>query len=560
MSPLPHEDELHKGLASLKRGRAAEAVPLLEAAAASGDARAWSALGAAYWQSGERRKGLDAFARAADLAPADPSARYNYAVALAEEGRASEAAEELRVTLRLQPSHLGASQLLDRVQNEAFESTPAHRNSRPVSTFTPAPPLPDPVRRGPYPAGETRRPYYRSLPDLDQYSWVTAALILVNVLVYWLMEKAGGSTDREVMIAYGAQFSPLVMKGQLWRLVTAIFIHAGGWHIGGNMFCFALAGRWLEPFYGRVRFFLLYLAAGLAGNLMTLLMTIVPTAGASGAVLGVLAALIVVGFKHGSVLPGHHQWKFGWLPLVFSGWVLYGGFHNTQTNNIAHVAGFCTGLILAALLAPAHEADDRASASTVRAFAWAGAGLCLYTVLGMAWSVHNGVDESPEIARAREAFAKGRLTVRLVRYRDPELKYEMRVPKGWDRLDQARDGALDHDWISPMLDAKVSILSLPVPKGQGGDLAFTLEQSLVSTGANAGVMRTLSRQKRILSGRIGGRIVKEGTDDKGAARRVFYYFVPIKDTLYILVCWVSRNQVPKYAPVFDTIAASFKAA
>jgi hypothetical protein len=240
-------------------------------------------------------------------------------------------------------------------------------------------------------------------------------------------------------------------------------------------------------------------------------------------------------------------------------WAIYGGFHNPQINNIAHVAGFCTGLFLAALLAPAHTADDRDPASPVRAAAWAMAGVCLYTVIGMAWSVYRGVDERPEIARARAAFAKGRLTVRLVPYRDADLKFELRVPKGWDRQDMTQDGALAHHWISPMMDARISILSLPVPKGQGGDLAYSLEQSLVSADVNAGVMRTLSRQKRILSGRIGGRIVKEGTDDKGDPRRVFYYFVPIKDTLYILFCATNRNQAPKYAPVFDTIAASFRA-
>jgi membrane associated rhomboid family serine protease len=361
------------------------------------------------------------------------------------------------------------------------------------------------------------------------------------------------------MIEYGAQFRPLVLNGEAWRLVTAMFVHAGTSHILFNMLFFVLAARWVEPFYGRLRFLLLYMGAGLMGNVMTLLLTNLPTAGASGAVLGVLAALIVIGFKHSVIIPDYHQWKFGWLPLGLSGWILYSGFHNPQTNNIAHVVGFCTGLALAAAFAPLHALAENLSYRVVRVASWAMGLLCAYTLLGVTWSVYRGLDESGDIEYARHKFSQGRLAVRLALFKDPRRRYELRVPVGWERMDQREADGQAHFWISPMGEANVSIITYDVPPGQGGDEAFALEQTLINARAKTGELRTLSRQKRLLSGRVGGRIVMEGIDDRGNARHLFYYFVPVKDKFYILVGSVERFHVPKYEPVFDTIAASFRA-
>ncbi|MBW3623059.1 MAG: rhomboid family intramembrane serine protease, partial [Armatimonadetes bacterium] len=562
------------------RGHAADAIPLLEAAAESrSDSHVWTALGAAYWQSRYRARALSAFVRAVEASPEDASARYNYAVALAEEGYRFEAEEELSAALRLQPDHDSARLLLQRLREAGALPTTQASNVLQTAPGSEGPgfqlnvpppegaqtsrldrfPLSPPPPSSREPSQRTFSSSFASLPDFDQVPWVTLLILVLNLAVFWMMEAAGGSTLREVMIGYGAQFRPLVLKGEVWRLVTAMFVHAGTSHILFNMLFFTLAARWVEPFYGRLRFFLLYAGAGLAGNFMTLLLTNIPTAGASGAVLGVMAALIIIGFKHGIVIPDAHQWKFGWLPLLFSGWILYSGFHNPQTNNIAHVAGFCAGLLLALILQLAHESRPDSPARRIRITAWAMGVMCAYIGLGLAWSIYRGVDESADIAVAKEKLTKGRLALNLVRFRDPGRKYELRVPKGWERLDQRDQGARAFHWVSPMLEAKVSVISLTVPRGQGGEEAFALEQSLVNSQAGASSMRILSRQKRLLSGRIGGRIVKEGVDDRGNPRQVYFYFVPVKDTLYIMVCAASRYHVPKYAPVFDTIAASFKA-
>lgn len=584
MSAPTYEENLQKGLAALRYGHAHEALSCLERASAGPpDARVWIGLGIAYWQTNARPLALAAFAKAVEIAPLDASAHFNYALALSEEGQHAAAMRHLRQTLRIDPTHPPARQLLTRLQSEVEVGA---AQGHPVAVPHPAsgaaleeeedlPPAPwEPPRQSaplPFippsyiplraqPVSETVvRPYHQSLPDFDRFPLMTVLIVALNLAIFWLMERAGGSTNREIMIEYGAQFRPLVLKGEVWRLVTAMFVHAGASHILFNMLFFAFSGRWVEPFYGRARFLLLYLGAGIVGNLMTLLLTNIPTAGASGAVLGVIAARIIVGFKHGYVIPEHLQRKFGWWPLVFGAWILYQGFHNPQTNNIAHVAGFCTGLLLATSFAPLHELSALLRSGGVRAASWAMAGLCAYTVLGMGWSVYQGLDESGDIAYARAKFAQGRLAVRLVRFRDSQYKYELRVPKGWERLEQKENGEQIQYWISPMVEANVSILTYPVPPSRGGEMAYALEQTLLNARAKTGDLRTLSKQKRLLSGRVGGRIVMEGIDDRGNARHLFYYFVPIKDKFYVIVGSVERSHVPKFEPVFDTIAASFKA-
>jgi hypothetical protein len=210
------------------------------------------------------------------------------------------------------------------------------------------------------------------------------------------------------------------------------------------------------------------------------------------------------------------------------------------------------------LFVPLYQLDESASETKVRIGSWAMAALALYTVFGMAWSIHQGVDESGDIALAKKDLQKGRLSLRLTRYQDPDLRYILRIPDGWQRQDFNSGNQRMHRWVSPMLDANITFFTMPSPQGQGGALAEGFEQFLVGrTSPDEKNLRTLSQDKRYLSGHVGGRIIREGVDDEGKTRRLFFYFVPINDTFYVMVCSVDRYHSVKYAPIFDTIAASF---
>ncbi len=127
----------------------------------------------------------------------------------------------------------------------------------------------------------------------------TTVLIALNVAAYLAEVATGGGGLFEVLgsslIPEFGLFGPAVAEGEWYRLLTSGFLHAGLWHIGGNMILLYFLGRILEPGIGTARFLALYFAALFAGSFGALLLT--PDSisiGASGAVFGVLAATFVI--------------------------------------------------------------------------------------------------------------------------------------------------------------------------------------------------------------------------------------------------------------------------
>ena len=103
-----------------------------------------------------------------------------------------------------------------------------------------------------------------------------------------------------------ALFGPLVDHGDWWRLITAAFLHASLIHIGFNMFALWVIGAPVEHYLGRVRFLGLYLVAGLAGSAGALLQApLAVTVGASGAIFGILGAMLILEWQATGRLGGN---------------------------------------------------------------------------------------------------------------------------------------------------------------------------------------------------------------------------------------------------------------
>lgn len=135
---------------------------------------------------------------------------------------------------------------------------------------------------------------------------VTAVLIAINAIVFLGEFLTGGPQvlmSRIVtgsVLVNGVFFGPLVADGELWRIVTAGFLHFGILHLGMNMVLLFLLGRQLEEAIGRVRFAGIYFASLVAGSLGSLLVQPdAVSAGASGAVFGLMGATLVVARSRG---------------------------------------------------------------------------------------------------------------------------------------------------------------------------------------------------------------------------------------------------------------------
>jgi membrane associated rhomboid family serine protease len=197
---------------------------------------------------------------------------------------------------------------------------------------------PRPVRRAPGTAlGTSRAP-------------VTYTLIAINLLIYLVTVVQGsglsspGGTLFNKMFLYG----PYVGHGDWWRIVTAMFLHASLLHIGFNMYALWAIGRIVEQYLGTARYIGLYFVSGLAGSAGALLQTPhTPVLGASGAIFGILGAMLVIEWQVTGSLAGQA------MTLIVINLVI--SFLIPGISWGGHVGGLIGGILV--MLAYAHWSD-----------------------------------------------------------------------------------------------------------------------------------------------------------------------------------------------------------
>ena len=177
-------------------------------------------------------------------------------------------------------------------------------------------------------------------------------LIVINVVIFFALSFQGMTEDVLFMLEKGAMYMPYVLEyGEYYRLVTSIFMHFGFEHLLNNMISLGFLGWQLEQEVGKIKFLLIYFISGIAGNVLSGVWEIatgeyVVSAGASGAVFGIIGALLYIAMRnHGRI--GDVSGR-GLLFMVVL--TLYHGFTSTGVDNMAHIGGFVSGFILGILL------------------------------------------------------------------------------------------------------------------------------------------------------------------------------------------------------------------
>ena len=175
---------------------------------------------------------------------------------------------------------------------------------------------------------------------------VNSGIVVINIIVFIICMAGGdGLYDAGALIG-----DRVVHAGEYYRLITSMFLHAGIQHIFGNMLILAYIGAVVERGVGHWRYFVLYFVSGICGNAASVAFEQAAglswySVGASGAIFGVMGAMLCFIFhgrrnlRKGSTLAA----RAGFM-VVYS---LYAGFANTGTNNVAHVGGLLTGIIIA---------------------------------------------------------------------------------------------------------------------------------------------------------------------------------------------------------------------
>jgi rhomboid protease GluP len=144
-----------------------------------------------------------------------------------------------------------------------------------------------------------------------------------------------------------------------------LFIHAGFFHLFFNMLVLVQSGRVAERLFGMARFIVLYMFAGLTGSLVSLLWHPgINSVGASGAIFGVLGAIVAYLVRHGSFVPRALYMRHLRLAVAFIAYALPSGFRHQGIDNGAHLGGLFGGLMLGLLLAPPpDESTERATSA-----------------------------------------------------------------------------------------------------------------------------------------------------------------------------------------------------
>jgi len=178
---------------------------------------------------------------------------------------------------------------------------------------------------------------------------LTLTIIGVNVIVFIWELATGALESKDSIIAAGALYRPLVMAGEVWRMATAMFLHAGFDHLIGNCIILYVLGMACEHALGWKQTVVLYLVAGLCGAVLSMAASPGPSIGASGAIFGIAGAVIVFMHRFQRFFIFRNK-RVGAVLLV---WAIYSiglGFATPYVDNFCHIGGLVGGAAFSLLL------------------------------------------------------------------------------------------------------------------------------------------------------------------------------------------------------------------
>lgn len=187
--------------------------------------------------------------------------------------------------------------------------------------------------------------------QMSPWPWVSLILIASCIAAFACQVAGGGLDDLDVMLRQGALERRYVFSGQVWRMLSAPFMHGGIDHLIGNLLMLYILGIACEHGFGRRQFLVLYVASGLAGSAMSMIEGR-PSVGASGAIFGLAGGLIVLFRRYRRRL----HVRDARIGYVLGMWALYQlglGLLNPAVDNLAHLGGLLGGMAMCLILRPA---------------------------------------------------------------------------------------------------------------------------------------------------------------------------------------------------------------
>ncbi len=221
---------------------------------------------------------------------------------------------------------------------------------------------------------------------------ITEGLVALNVLVFLLVQAAITTQSPLELVRFGVNARALVAEGQVWRLLSANFLHGNAPHVMINALSLLSLGAIAERLLGRARFLALYLGSAIFGaTFSAAFQSWSYTVGASTALFGVFGAMLLVHFRHRAQIPVRYRLSdAAWLWMLVLNVLLS---MMPIIDWLAHLGGFIGGVLLALVLV-----DDDDALPLGRA-PWAHRGLAAVLVLGYAFAGVRAVEASRAASR-----------------------------------------------------------------------------------------------------------------------------------------------------------------
>ena len=199
----------------------------------------------------------------------------------------------------------------------------------------------------------------RATPDTPRVSlkqwfqYATVVLIALNVLVFVIMVLQGVSAfnpTADSVLKWGADYGPLTLNGQWWRMIASTFLHFGLIHLLFNMYVLFNIGLFIESLAGRGLFVAVYLVCGVGGSAASLAWhPSTVSAGASGAIFGLYGVLLGYLLRHRGSIPAESLASLRKGAFTFIGYNLLFGLR-PGIDMAAHLGGLATGFVLGLFL------------------------------------------------------------------------------------------------------------------------------------------------------------------------------------------------------------------
>ena len=174
--------------------------------------------------------------------------------------------------------------------------------------------------------------------------FITYGIIALNVILFLLMYILGdGSTDPYTLIKFGANYRGTIGYNEFYRLITCAFLHIGLLHLIFNSYALYVIGVQLESYFGKVKYVAIYLLSAVSASLMSIIFSDSISAGASGAIFGLLGALLYFGYHYRVYLGGVLKSQI--IPLIVVNLIF--GFTMSGIDNAAHIGGLIGGALVA---------------------------------------------------------------------------------------------------------------------------------------------------------------------------------------------------------------------